>query len=155
MTIQELGSIGELIAAIATVATLAYLAVQIRANTRAMQAESRRTEINTSAAIAQSIVADPEVARLFNSGMADLSSLSPEDQTRFSLLLGNFVGADASIFEEAEIGVIPRHMVDHRAENLRAFLCTPGGREYWRRFHRRYPVAFQEFVEREVLRSRA
>ena len=30
MTIQDLGSIGELVAAIATIATLAYLAIQIR-----------------------------------------------------------------------------------------------------------------------------
>ena len=33
MTIQDLGSIGELVAALATVATLAYLAIQIRQNT--------------------------------------------------------------------------------------------------------------------------
>jgi hypothetical protein len=33
VTIQDLGSIGELIAAIATVATLVYLAIQIRQNT--------------------------------------------------------------------------------------------------------------------------
>ena len=33
MTIQDLGSIGELIAAIATIATLVYLAIQIRQNT--------------------------------------------------------------------------------------------------------------------------
>jgi len=33
ITIQDLGSIGELIAAIATIATLAYLAIQIRQNT--------------------------------------------------------------------------------------------------------------------------
>ena len=33
MTISDLGSIGELIAAAATVATLLYLALQVRANT--------------------------------------------------------------------------------------------------------------------------
>ena len=44
MTIQDLGSIGELIAAIATVATLIYLAVQIRANTTALRIEARRAE---------------------------------------------------------------------------------------------------------------
>ncbi len=38
MTIQDLGSIGELVAAIATLATLGYLAVQIRQNTRSMRA---------------------------------------------------------------------------------------------------------------------
>jgi hypothetical protein len=37
MTIQDLGSIGELVAAIATVATLVYLALQIRQNTESVK----------------------------------------------------------------------------------------------------------------------
>jgi hypothetical protein len=42
ITLEQLGSIGELIAAIATVATLAYLALQIRQNTHVLQnAETR------------------------------------------------------------------------------------------------------------------
>ena len=43
MSIQDLGSIGELIAALATVATLAYLAVQIRQNTRALRGAAHET----------------------------------------------------------------------------------------------------------------
>jgi hypothetical protein len=39
VTIQDLGSVGELVAAIATIATLAYLAVQIRHNTRHVRAQ--------------------------------------------------------------------------------------------------------------------
>jgi hypothetical protein len=39
LTIQELGSIGEFLAAIATLATLAYLAYQIRQNTKVARAE--------------------------------------------------------------------------------------------------------------------
>ena len=38
MPIQEVGSIGELIAAIATIITLVYLAFQIHQNTRAVKA---------------------------------------------------------------------------------------------------------------------
>ena len=37
MSIQDLGSIGELIAALATLAALIYLAVQVRQNTRAIK----------------------------------------------------------------------------------------------------------------------
>ncbi len=37
MTIQDLGSLGELIAAVATVATLVYLALQIRQNTHTLR----------------------------------------------------------------------------------------------------------------------
>jgi hypothetical protein len=40
VTIQDLGNIGELIAAVATVLTLFYLAVQIRASTRVARLEA-------------------------------------------------------------------------------------------------------------------
>lgn len=40
MTIQELGSIGELLGALATIVTLAYLATQIRQNTKAARVSS-------------------------------------------------------------------------------------------------------------------
>ena len=43
MTLQDLGSIGEFVAAIATLATLVYLALQIRQNTREAQAASRNS----------------------------------------------------------------------------------------------------------------
>ena len=45
MDIQDLGSIGELIAALATLATLVYLATQIRQNTNQLKGEAIR-EIN-------------------------------------------------------------------------------------------------------------
>ena len=43
MTLQDLGSIGELVGAAATVATLIYLAVQIRANTGAMRSAAAQS----------------------------------------------------------------------------------------------------------------
>jgi hypothetical protein len=153
VTIQDLGSIAELIAAFATVATLAYLAVQIRNNTRATQAESRRSEIQTSATIVHSLVADREVARMYNAGLADFSSLSPEDQMRFSMLLGHLIGAEGAIFDEVRLGVVSEETLDRRTPNLRGSLDTPRGREFWKRFSDRYPKDFREFVEREILGS--
>ena len=154
MTLQDLGNIGELIAAIATLATLVYLALQIRANTRSVRAESRRSEMQTTAAILQPLIADPQVARLFHEGLADLSNLSPEDRTRFYMLLGNLVGADAGMFDEVQIGAASVEALEPRVENLRGFLCTPGGRAYWDLFHKRYPESFQRFVASEVLERR-
>jgi len=43
MTIQDLGNIGELVAAIATVATLVYLAIQIRSNTIAVRSAAAQS----------------------------------------------------------------------------------------------------------------
>ena len=42
MTLQDLGSIGEFVAAVATVATLIYLAIQIRTSNRLSRAEASR-----------------------------------------------------------------------------------------------------------------
>ena len=42
VTIQDIGSIGELVGALATVVTLAYLALQIRRSNILTTAESRR-----------------------------------------------------------------------------------------------------------------
>ena len=46
MTIQELGSVGELIGAIATVATLIYLSLQIRQNTSLQRQSLRALELS-------------------------------------------------------------------------------------------------------------
>ena len=45
MSIQDLGALGELVAAVATVATLLYLAVQIRQNNKNLQ-ESTSASLN-------------------------------------------------------------------------------------------------------------
>lgn len=83
MTIQELGSLGELIAAIATVVTLIYLATQIRHNNKAL-AESTSGAINASyASINSRISSDEQFAELFVRGRQDIRSLSPVELERF------------------------------------------------------------------------
>jgi hypothetical protein len=47
VTIQDLGSIGELVAAVATVATLFYLALQIRGSTRVARSEAAQNVIGS------------------------------------------------------------------------------------------------------------
>lgn len=101
MSIHDLGSIGELVATIATVATLIYLALQIRENTMALRVEARRSEMQGASAYTSAIVGSPEVARILNAGLVDPTSLRPEEVTRFSFLLGNFLGAEAGAFEES------------------------------------------------------
>jgi hypothetical protein len=63
MSIQDLGAIGELIAACATVVTLLYLAVQIRQNNRSLQ-EATSASINQGyASINSRLSSDEQFAR--------------------------------------------------------------------------------------------
>jgi hypothetical protein len=77
MTVQDLGSIGELVAAVATVATLAYLAIQIRANAHGMKVESIRSANRDGMASSLLLADNAELADIFYRGLADLGSLTP------------------------------------------------------------------------------
>ncbi len=96
VTIQDLGSIGELVAAVATIATLAYLAVQLRQNTASVRASSAVAYTET---IRQSnifIAQDPELVKLFWSGLANRSALNDEDRRRFDFV----ISAQCQSFEQ-------------------------------------------------------
>ena len=60
MSIQDLGSIGEFIAAIATLVTLVYLAMQIRHNTRALHQTSERTIEEHASRWRENLIQHPE-----------------------------------------------------------------------------------------------
>ena len=83
MSIQDLGALGELVAAIATVATLLYLAVQIRQNSRNLE-ESTSASVNQGwASINSRLSSDEQFAEIFIRGRGDLEALSAVEVERF------------------------------------------------------------------------
>jgi hypothetical protein len=153
VTIQDLGSIGELVAAIATVVTLIYLAVQIRANTIAIKAEGRRSNLAAGTPIRIALAQDRELARLFNTGLSDFEKLDAEDKTRFAFLLGDFLATAAAAHNEVKLGITTEVEFAEQADIIGPFLRAPGGRAFWDRFGARYPEPFREWVAREILRD--
>lgn len=87
MTLEQLGDLGQLIAAIATAVTLIYLTTQIRQNNKAL-AEATSASINASyASINSRISSDAEFAELFLRGRRDLGSLNPVEVERFRAMV--------------------------------------------------------------------
>ncbi|HKA13595.1 MAG TPA: hypothetical protein VKH41_01145 [Myxococcota bacterium] len=98
MTINELGSLGEMVSAVAVVVTLWYLAVQIRQNTHAME-EGKRLALAQTYQIradalqgmlvhaADSQYIGPLITRLTQLGYPEdvraLETLTPEERGRF------------------------------------------------------------------------
>jgi hypothetical protein len=86
MSIQELGSLGELIAAIATVATLIYLAIQINQNTRAVKASVLEATGSRSMDLAKFVANDSELSRILMTAMTTKTELEEVDRFRLQLL---------------------------------------------------------------------
>ena len=150
LTIQDLGSIGELIAAVATIATLVYLAIQIRANTSAMRAESRRSSNTQAQNYSAAIGTSKEAASVLRRGLGDFDSLDPDEKTQFQFLLSMIVSQADNASVEFELGITDRAMFDTNISASLRMLATSGGRRYWELNSSTYSPDFQSLVEREL-----
>ena len=131
MTIQDLGSVGELLAAVATIATLIYLARQLRANTAAVQGDSRRAHRAGASAANLLIASDTKVAALFNLGLRDFGALQEDEHTQFAFLMAELFGAWEAVHQEFEAGILDEHLILSIGNSHLPFLRAPGGRKWW------------------------
>jgi hypothetical protein len=152
VTIQDLGNIGELIAAVATIATLLYLARQLRANTAAVQGDARRANRAASTSVNIAIASDPEVAALLNAGLRDFAALSPEQHTQSTFLMAEIFRVWGAAHEEFESGLVGKEFLEGISDAHRTFLKAPGGREWWSRYRSSIPPSFRDFVDSEIER---
>lgn len=112
MTLQELGSLGEIIAALATIVTLIYLAVQIRQNTQSVRMSAETEMSHQFAQWSAQVVNNPDLGRIWDTAAGDMESLT-DDEKRvylwyvaelFFLYEGQFHLFDGGHIDEASWG---------------------------------------------------
>ena len=134
MSLQDLGSIGELVGGFAIVVSLIYVALQIRQNTRqvsentrSVQRDSWRNSVQDANSWRYSLIHHPDVADLYRRGLRDAESLGSNDWLRFRLLLDSLFYHWLYMFlNREEIGD-----PDPNAVFVSRLLSEPGGQRYW------------------------
>jgi hypothetical protein len=137
VTFQDLGSLAELIAALATVATLAYLAVQIRQNTRMVEASMADSNRDAQNELGRILGSNSEAARIYRMGAEDYGSLSPDELVQFNSLL-------VLAFRSLELR--HEHGVD-LAEDWFAELAQDGYRQFWKSYSEAFPLDFRRKID--------
>lgn len=156
MTIGDFGSIGEVVGALATVGTLAYLAIQIRANTRMLRAQSKREQLSSHAVWAMPLAQDPRLADLFQRGLANSEALSDAERLQFIFLFSQIVNALELAYADTRYGVSDSGELERTLAGTLSLLATPGGRSYWRDWSVSggYPEDFRSFVDSKLAAMR-
>lgn len=131
MTIQDLGSLGELIAAIATVATLGYLAIQIRQNTRSLRASSRLAAMQTYNEHSRLRLA-PAVNRAYVQGLRAYPEGSFDERGIFVNLMSDHWVFFQGVFALHEEGQLDRQTYEDFLMWFACQVATPGGATFWR-----------------------
>ena len=131
MTIQDLGSIGEFVAAIATVVTLAYLAVQIRQNTKQARLTTMR-ELVASVQDGFAPLYNPGYARVFRLGRHHPDELDEDELSAFNMLLDRQLYSFQNLVYQYESGSVDEEIFRSTLSTFRRLLSTPGGAAWWR-----------------------
>ena len=148
MTIQDLGSIGEFVAAIATLVTLIYLATQIRHNTATARASTLQSAVQFTVSMSESIYRDAEINDLFDRGSADMASLSDSERSRFHLILIAFFRMSQNSHHQFVEGFIDEPTFTGMATSIFAFIDRPGAREWWQANEERFDPGFRTFINK-------
>ena len=152
MTIQDLGSIGELVGAIATVGTLLYLAIQIRANTKAARGSTLQSTVQFSANWVESLYRDPELALVFDRGRENSDSLSEAEHARFFYIMIGLVRMAQNVHYQFDQGLMSKDIWDGYCESILRLLEQPGSRQWWEENAARFSSSFRTFLDRELQR---
>ena len=91
VTIQDWGSVGEIVGAVATMATLLYLTTQIRQNTRTVRVASAAEIVTQQNESSRMLGQSEDITKLYFDGLA--GRLLNEVQSRqFEMILGSWIG---------------------------------------------------------------
>lgn len=132
MNVQDLGSVGELIGAVATVGTLIYLALQVRANTRALRAASIQTMMDGPRdRIVGPTIQNREIADLHARGLTSFEGLDKTDQVRFTWLLIEHVAQLQVVLNLHKHGLVTDKDYNTWLSYICSFVRSPGGSIAW------------------------
>lgn len=151
MSIQDLGSLGEFIAALATLATLVYLAVQIRKNTIAVRAGSHQAVSDCFIELNSWIAKDASLARIYRVGAESPSDLSEDERAQFNFMLLSVFHAYQTTFYHHQVGTLDDALYQPIMRDIEVVLASPGVREWWTETPFSFNPEFQRHLESKAI----
>jgi len=130
VTLEQLGNIGEFVAAIAVVVSIFYLAMQMRQNTASVRATAYQTWL-TSKQDVYSFTRDPNFSQIIGPAMADSRNLNEETWVTFGLFCQSWMNIGQAVNLLYEKRAIDRSIWEIEMRGLAAGFRFPGFRQWW------------------------
>lgn len=150
MSIQELGSLGEFIAALATIVTLAYLAIQVRQNTRALRSSTFQDVSGGMNQISQAIATHPELSTLLVSGGEGLTALTAEERIRLNFLYLMSFRRFETVFIQSGLATIDAELIEGFERSMLSIVADGGGAEWWATGKLAFSKKFVTYVDNKL-----
>lgn len=149
MTIEQLGSLGEFIAAIATLMTLAYLAIQVRQNTKALRASTFQQVSEAMAQNVSHLTDNGELAAIALK-VASGEDLAPVERLRYQGLMLMSIRRLESIYQQHQLGSIDADQVKGFELSMISLIKEPVALEWWGKAKITFDQRFVEYVDQRL-----
>ena len=151
MNPELLQSLGTYISVLAVVISIAALSFQIRSHTHLLRAQNYGKALDRLAAVQARLGADPAAASVFNRGVRDARSMTPDEKAQFAWMFYEIFGAFEFMFDEAQRGALPPHVWDRWGATLGWWISLPGVQDWWRNKPTPFSTQFTAFVDECIL----
>lgn len=152
MTLDDLGNVGDFIAAIAVVVSLIYVAIQVRQNPRIVKAATHHSSSRAWSELERALGADPETVRTLLKGGRNYAELDLEERFRYSLLMRAILHLHEDDFVQTQEGLIDAKRSERYRRSLEKALAEPAARAWWAENADLFSEEFQEQVARRPRR---
>ena len=151
MNWDAVGAVAEGLGAAGVIASLLYVAIQVRASTRASAVEAKLQSTRLLTETIDLLIQHPDLEDIYLRGLADLKSLSKDESRRFSnMAFKYFWFCSAGHFQFRTGTLAESDWQEHRAA-LHYWLSGPGCRSWWARFGRdKFGPEFRNFIDEEI-----
>jgi hypothetical protein len=146
MTLEQIFYLSQSVASVAVVGSLIYLGLQVRSAERSQRAimQQGRADRASNAALA---IASPELARVFQRGVAGDPTLTREELTQWMMICrALFLSGEDSLLQY-KAGQLDRRAYDSYVAGARFWMASTGMRAAWKLSAGQFGPEFREFGE--------
>jgi hypothetical protein len=150
MSLEDLGNIGEFVAAVGVIISLIYLAVQIRQNTASIRTSTQH-QLGSVFANANVIMgSSPDAGWIFLRGLRDPDELTEEEVFRFATLFQAASRLYENVFYQRQAGALDDPAWFGWVQSMKATFSGPGARAWWKARRFMFHSEFCQFMEEEI-----
>jgi len=150
----SIGDISGIIQAVGVVVSLIYVAIQVRASTKAIKGATYQSIISVYAEIEARISQDSEAARIYRLGCDEPEALEKDEALRFRELVCSIFNFYENLHYQYKNNLLDEVLWEGWSNYLKIKLEYPGVAKYWETNGKLYSKDFREYVKRKCLRPK-
>lgn len=150
LTIQEWGSIGEIVGGIAVLVTVVYLAIQLRHSTQATHRHTYNAAADSMAQFSWNLAKNPYLQKLYRTMLRAPDSLSDDELLQAETILDAYLTLMESYYlHNIQFG--EKLSQDRWGRTLSKIFAMPGGQRYWAQRRWQFQEEFANYVDELIV----